>query len=229
MIPDSTNGVRTIMALPKGTKALNLGCGDAVITDDEAWVNIDNSPGARLAKYPWLKWTLWKGGILTDHQYRVNWHPSVVVADLNKGLNDEDNSVGFVYTSHFLEHVDRDSARKLLVDILRVLRPGGLLRVVVPDLAYGARRYLDALRDNPSDSEAAPTFLKWLDLRWPGERTPHLWMYDAPSLTRTLTEVGFVNVATCQFQQGRFPDLQELDKRPGDSLHIEAEKPGGES
>src|SRR3982750_1744217 len=92
VIPDSTNGVRTIMALPKGTKALNLGCGDAAITDDEAWINIDNSPGARLAKYPWLKWTLWKGGILTDRQYRVNWHPSVVVADLNKGLNDEDNS-----------------------------------------------------------------------------------------------------------------------------------------
>ena len=105
------------------------------------------------------------------------------------------------------------------------MKPGGVLRVVVPDLAFGARQYLDALQMNPSDSNAAREFLDWMQLGYPGVRDPHLWMYDAPSLISILTDTGFVNVTVCDFKKGRVPDCDILDNRPDDSLHVEAEKP----
>jgi hypothetical protein len=41
------------MPLPAGAIALNLGCGLSIAP---GWINIDNSPNARLAKYPRLRW-----------------------------------------------------------------------------------------------------------------------------------------------------------------------------
>ncbi len=46
-----------------------------------------------------------------------------------------DNSVAEIYISHVLEHLDyRDGARKTLAEFHRVLEPGGVLRISVPDL-----------------------------------------------------------------------------------------------
>ncbi len=163
--------------------------------------------------------------MLSDHHYRVAWPDSILIHDVRKPLPFVDSSVNYAYTSHFLEHNLPDDARKLLVDVFRVLKPGGVLRVVVPDLALGARRYLDALQMEPGDSKAAREFLDWMQLGRPGVRDPHLWMYDAPSLSSILAESGFINVTVCGYKKGRVPDCDILDNRPEDSLHVEAEKP----
>jgi predicted SAM-dependent methyltransferase len=75
-----------------------------------------------------------------------------------------------------LEHLAAADAMKLIEEIFRVLKPGGMVRLVVPDLAYGARGYIDALANNPSDPKAAPEFLNWLQLSRSGVRDAHLWM-----------------------------------------------------
>jgi predicted SAM-dependent methyltransferase len=209
------------MSLPNGVKAVNIGCGTSVAA---GWINIDNSPNAWLAKYPRLRWMLWKLRILSDQRYRVNWHESVLIHDVKKKLPFSDSSIDYVYTSHFLEHNSLNDARRLIADVFRILRVGGVIRVVVPDLAIGARRYLDSLQKTTPDPRAASDFLAWLQLSRPGDRDPHLWMYDAPSLTAMLVEHGFANVVVCRFQQGRVPDCDTLDNRPEDSLYVEAEK-----
>jgi len=209
------------MPLSPGVKAVNIGCGASFAA---GWINIDNSPGARLSKYPRLRWILWKLRILSDRRYRVTWPESVLIHDVRKRLPFADSSIDYVYTSHFLEHNSPSDAKKLIAEALRILKPGGVFRVVVPDLAIGARRYLNALERNPADPAAASDLLDWLQLSRPGDRDPHLWMYDAPSLTAMLRERGFANVVVCGFKQGRVPDCDTLDNRPDDSLYLEAEK-----
>ena len=97
--------------------------------------------------------------------------------------------------------------------------------MVVPDLAAGARQYVAAMQSNPNDAKAAPEFLNWLQLSRTGVRDPHLWMYDAASLTAMLSECGFANAVVCEYQKGRVPDCDILDNRPEESLYLEAEKP----
>ncbi|MEW6125925.1 MAG: methyltransferase domain-containing protein [Acidobacteriota bacterium] len=211
------------MSFPEGIKAINLGCGTSIAP---GWINLDNSPNARLAKVPALRWLLWKVGILSEAQYRIPWSKSIIIRDLRKPLPFGDNSIDYVYTSHFLEHNTRQAARKLLCEVHRVLKPGGIARIVVPDLASGARRYVEALNHNPNDANAAAEFLQWMQLLRVDVRDPHLWMYDAPSLTALLNQVGLVNVLICKYQKGRVPDCEVLDNRPEESLYLEAEKPG---
>jgi predicted SAM-dependent methyltransferase len=210
------------VALSVDTKAVNLGCGTSVAP---GWINLDNSPNARLSKYPWLRWCLWRLRLLSDNHYNVPWPKSIVIHDLRRKLPFQDATIDFVYASHVLEHLRQDDAQKLIQDVYRVLRPGGLTRIVVPDLAFGAQRYLDALQADPGNSQAASDFLNSLQLREPGHRNPHLWMYDTPSLKSLLTEVGFIHVAVCKHKHGRVPDSDILDNRPEGSLHMEAEKP----
>ena len=210
------------MPLPAGAIAINLGCGLSIAP---GWINIDNSPNARLAKYPWLRWTLWKLGILSDFHHSVNWASSIKIYNLKKGLPYPDSSIDYVYTSHLLEHLTLRDAQRLIKEAFRGLKPGGVIRIVVPDLTIGAREYLASLEANPNDAKAAPDFLRWLQLSRPGVRDPHLWMYDAPSLGAMLGEAGFINITVCEYRRGRVPDSEILDNHIDDSLRLEAEKP----
>lgn len=45
----------------------------------------------------------------------------------------EDESIGYVFSEHFLEHLFLDEATELLRECHRILRPGGVIRTCVPD------------------------------------------------------------------------------------------------
>ena len=72
-------------------------------------------------------------------------HAAVQAHDITKGLPFEAHSFDVVYHSHLLEHLRREQVAPFLADCHRVLRPGGVVRVVVPDLERIARAYLAAL------------------------------------------------------------------------------------
>ncbi|TWT53730.1 hypothetical protein Pla22_13620 [Rubripirellula amarantea] len=78
--------------------------------------------------------------------------PEVRAYDLRRGLPYDDNSFDGVYHSHVLEHLTPESAAGMLRECGRVLRPGGVLRIVVPDLEGIAREYLRTLEDAALDS-----------------------------------------------------------------------------
>jgi predicted SAM-dependent methyltransferase len=69
----------------------------------------------------------------------------VVYHDLRRLLPFPEASVDAVYHSHVLEHIDKDKAEKFTRDCYRVLKPGGIIRVVVPDLEEICREYLKNL------------------------------------------------------------------------------------
>lgn len=56
-----------------------------------------------------------------------------------------DESIDVVYSAHVLEHFDRVGANLFLSEIYRVLKPRGILRIVVPNLEEICKSYLQAL------------------------------------------------------------------------------------
>lgn len=81
--------------------------------------------------------------------------PGVVKHDLRRGLPFPDGAFDAIFGSHVLEHLDPEAAERLLREVHRVLRPGGIARIVVPDLESIANLYLDALtKAEKGDSDA---------------------------------------------------------------------------
>lgn len=82
--------------------------------------------------------------------------PDVIEHNVLKGLPFAANCFDVVYHAHILEHVTPAQGAKLLGECFRVLKPGGIIRVVVPDLAYSCRLYLECL-DKVTMDGASPT------------------------------------------------------------------------
>ncbi|MEO1527119.1 MAG: methyltransferase domain-containing protein, partial [Planctomycetota bacterium] len=80
--------------------------------------------------------------------------PEVQAHDLRRGLPFDHETFDGVYHSHVLEHLTPDRAEALLVECHRVLREGGVLRVVVPDLEGIAAGYLQTLHNAVEDPDA---------------------------------------------------------------------------
>jgi ubiquinone/menaquinone biosynthesis C-methylase UbiE len=150
-----------------------------------------------------------------DYRNRLNGH-RFVHHDLTYGIPFPDATVDFVYSSHFLEHLNRPAGIRLLRDCYRVLRPGGAIRICVPDLEKAVQFYLAGDKS------------RFLGYFFTDERTDlhrHRFMYDFESLRDALQEAGFVEVTKCQFRGGGTPDLDVLDNRSDETLFVEGVRP----
>lgn len=218
---------------PPQADRLNIGCGQHGLS---GWFNLDNSWSAWVSKRPRLHRLLRNARLISAEHYELKWPDNIVVHDARRGLPCPDASIRFIYTSHFLEHLRRDEARFVLRECLRVLVPGGLIRLVVPDLFFFAQQYcretegeLARLSQVTATPKHVEHFLSELGIHpWRvSDRMPHRWMYDEVSLTYGLCEVGFTAIHRCEFQKGEMLDVHMLDNRPEDSLYMEARKPEG--
>lgn len=88
--------------------------------------------------------------------------PEVLAVDLAGELPFPAASFDAVYCSHVLEHLRPEAVPPLLRRIHGLLRPGGILRVVVPDLEAMARVYLDLLAELERDPQAREADYDWI-------------------------------------------------------------------
>ena len=98
----------------------------------------------------------------------------------------EDESAELIYACHVLEYFDREEVEDVLAEWRRVLKPGGILRLAVPDFPVLARIY--------QFNEHLSTVLGPLYGRWevePGRIIYHCTVYDFDSLSGVLYEAGF--------------------------------------
>ena len=86
----------------------------------------------------------------------------VIAHDLSKGIPFPDASFDVVYHSHLLEHFSQAAGKTFLQECYRVLRPQGILRVVVPDLEQIARTYLIALEKASNGSQLWADNYQWI-------------------------------------------------------------------
>lgn len=91
-------------------------------------------------------------------------HPNVRAVNILKGLPFADRSAAVCYSSHVLEHLGRYAARALLTECMRILKPGGILRLAVPDLEAIAREYIRLLDHVSSGQSKDDTNYDWIVL-----------------------------------------------------------------
>lgn len=211
---------------------INVGCGD---TPTRGWRNFDNSPSLRLAKMPFLPEFLQRLGLLDSPQYRFirfARENEIEYGDATQGLPLQEASCDVVYSSHMLEHLDRDGAGQFLKEAFRVLRPGGVIRIAVPDLKRQVAQYnesgdADAFLEATYLCALRPrSFAQRLRLMLAGPRN-HQWMYDGNSVSRLLQKHGFVKAEVMPAGQTMVHEAEPLDlqERASESVYVEAEKP----
>jgi len=173
---------------------------------------------------------------MADHQLefaRVVREQKISRADATRKIPLPDRSASAVYSSHMFEHLDRAEVASFLAEAQRVLAPGGILRLAVPDLWRLARRYVEQARN--ADQFVASTYLAaekphtaWGRLKYAvvGARHHH-WMYDAASLKQVLESAGLCNVAEVPPGVTTIPDPGELNlrEREDETIYVEARRP----
>ena len=88
--------------------------------------------------------------------------PHIQACNLLNGIPFPDNTFEFVYHSHLLEHLPKSKAAGVLKECCRVLKPGGVIRVVVPDLEHITRLYLQYLEESLQGSEVGQPRYEWM-------------------------------------------------------------------
>jgi SAM-dependent methyltransferase len=198
---------------------VNLGSALAVAP---GWIHVDASPNALLAgrsrAIQAIAYRFTGSNALFDldeFRRRINEH-RFVHHDLTYGIPFPDQSVDFLYSSHFLEHLERPTGLRLLLECYRVLRAGGVVRLCVPDLRKAVQFYLGGDRKR---------FLAYFFTDEREERHRHRYMYDFEILRDAMCDAGFIDVIPHEFRAGRTPDLDLLDNRSDETLYVEAARP----
>ena len=85
----------------------------------------------------------------------------VIEYDLRTSLPFDNESVDVIYTSHVLEHFSKCFAPKFLQECYRILKPKGIIRVIVPDLEQLMRNYLYFLEKAKNGDIEAQEKYEW--------------------------------------------------------------------
>jgi predicted SAM-dependent methyltransferase len=184
---------------------VHLGCGNALL---DGWVNLDCYPP------------------------KPRPGTEILTLDLRPGLPLADASVAALLSEHFLEHLPFELVRtRLIPDILRVLEPGGRVRLSVPNGEYFVEQYLAcrAGRHEPVFEENRRGKTPMMMLNEVAHGYGHYFLYDFDTLAGILSEAGFVDI------QRAFPGRTDVDAfkgldrtdpwRAAMSLYVEARAP----
>ena len=178
---------------------INIGCGR---TPTNGWLNLDNSPAIKLARYTAVYMVANALGFLSKPQLdNIEWNKKnkIKYADAAKKNPLPNSSAECIYSSHMAEHLSRDEITVFLREAFRVLEGEGVLRIAVPDLRIAIDKYLrveDADLFMKELLVSAPAIKNWaqkIGLFFSGYRH-HQWMYDGKSLEKLLASAGFTNV-----------------------------------
>ncbi len=199
-----------------GKVKLNIGC--HIIQFHNGWENVDVLALQEFSQH---------------HNFKFRQH------NVNNGLPYATAGVDLIYSSHFLEHLTYDEGLAFLRECRRVLKPGGCMRLIVPDAKLLNRSYahencwdvFNADNNNPpiplsdfdcinDECEKAKTSLTKLHaLLYGGD---HKAVYDEATLSEQLMDAGF-DAHDRKFRAGHPQILKEtLDTFPSLSLFTEA-------
>jgi predicted SAM-dependent methyltransferase len=211
------------------TTRLNIGCGHV---QPEGWVHIDASHRARFARrFHWLDRVLVCLGVLPGTEFG----PHVRNDDVRRRLRFADATVDAIYCGEMLEHLTESQGSHFLAECRRILAPGGVLRVRVPDNYRYWRNYLEQyerVRRMPrqwwTDEHARWTrhFFDYICVRrpWLGSMGHfHKFMYDEVSLVLAFEAAGFTDVSRHRMHDSRIEGVEHVEVR--EDLIVEGVKP----
>jgi len=195
-----TGGNRKLLArTARATRPryLNLGSGPRG-RDEKNWVNVDG-------------------------YYDRNVHHMM---DFARRFPFTDDSFDGIFAEHVLEHFSRDQGVAVFRECLRVLRPGGLLRVIVPDAAKVIAAYLEAPESLAEHRAPATGLAMEVVNMYAYQRYEHQCLYDWALMRRTLADAGFAEIVCRRYREGANLALAIDDaKYEWESLYVEGSKP----
>jgi predicted SAM-dependent methyltransferase len=160
-------------------------------------------------------WRILDGWLNTD----VELIPDVMEMDATQRFPFGDGTFQYVYTEHMIEHVPYPQGIYMLRECHRVMRNGGVIRVITPDLAAMMRLYGGDL------SADQKKYLSWFCQTFVPAEYPHgavstinamfrLWghqfIYDEATLADAMRAAGFGSVTRWSLGESDHSDLQDL-------------------
>lgn len=156
----------------------------------------------------------------------TNWYPigprltEAIFLDATRRFPLPDASFDLVYSEHVFEHLAPGGGMVMLREIMRVLKPGGILRISTPKLEF----LIALLGENPTAIEReyiAWTGRTFLQEGWPHTRAGvvnnyvrdwgHQFIYDRETLRGQLAAAGFDSITECAVGESTTPDLHNLE------------------
>lgn len=193
--------------LKKKDLLVNVGAGNS---GREEWINLDAFP-----------------------ETKIN-----CLYDARKGLPFQNGSVKGIFSEHFFEHIDyTQEAPHFLRECYRVLRQGGVLRIIVPDAgkyltAYARGGWQELKNIRPLDDQMADHWYGWTyNTRMElinyvfRQSTEHKFAYDFETIEFLLKKNGFQDVRKQEYGKSVMPEICiDLEIRQTESLYVEAIK-----
>ncbi len=198
-------------------KKLHLG---AYHIAHKGWINTDVTWQIFVARVPGLATLLYKLKLISAEAFkyhRQGLFREIRYMNVVKRFPFADNTFDYVYSSHMLEHLCPDEADVCLREVHRVMKPGAVLRLAIPDLDAIIAQY------DPNNPEGTLDSMYQGRSRKTQPLARHWWHYNATSLTELLQRLGFRELERCQYQQGRCVEVEIIDHRPN-SLFMEGIK-----
>lgn len=176
-----------------------------------------------------LKIHLGCGGVSFEGWVNVDLENSTV-ANLLWNLTDPfplpDRCCSLIYSEHVIEHFTVEDGLKIFRESFRLLAPGGVLRIAMPNLEHSVESYVndswrpdfnrwEELRDVKTRCEALNVAMRW----W-----GHLWLYDREELHRRLREAGFTQLRDAEWGKSSVQELCNRETRVETLLIVEATK-----
>lgn len=151
-----------------------------------------------------------------------------LVADIRRGLPLADDCLDYAVSVHALPEIPYPQLIPVLAELGRVLKPGGTLRLVLPDLD----RAIDAYRRGeegyfkvgPEDARSLGGRLI-VQMLWYGHSRS---LFTAEFSQELLEKAGFEQVRHCTFGKtaSAIAEIVALDNREDESIYVEARAPG---
>jgi predicted SAM-dependent methyltransferase len=183
-----------------------------------------------------------------DGWINIDVHPAPLALNVLWGLPFAAGSVRYIFVSHLLEHLffPRD-VKPFLAELRRVLAPGGVVRIVVPDIEQCIAAYVN--NDETFFGNRRETWPWWPEnptrledfLAYAGAGAEpaylfesHKYGYDFETLSRVLTDAGFSSVERSSYMESAHAALRVdhisavANAKYGEryySLFVEAQRP----
>ena len=194
--------VDPLVHLPIGDDKLKVNVGSFTTMFHHGWINLD---------------------IIPLHDFAKQYFFKFVQHDARQKLPFGDHTVDLMYSCHFLEHLTHDEGVSFLKECKRIMKPGAVMRLILPDAELLTNMYktkqlgnLDELNDGAAASQSQGGKL------WAFLFEGHHAAYDWETSQWIASEAGFSKIERKAFRQGTPQILREtLDLLPEISIYLE--------
>ena len=152
--------------------------------------------------------------------------------DITTGIPFDSNSIKGIYTEHCLEHINFLPCQNVINDFFRLLQPGGVVRIIVPDAELYINLYIKSKNGETvtfpyvTDEEFETGFFPIMAVNRVFRNHGHLYYHYFDTISMMLRKAGFVDISKESFMKGRDRRmLMDSEERTVESLYVEEVKP----